>query len=214
MDINVMDPAKESTCTTCTYAEDFSNYWTASLYFRSPENGTYKMVPQMTNFRSADGEQNPIGGGITVYYMTAFGSGQSGKTTSFKPGFRMLSGNASLRSKGTKGICHRCNGHGLGRFPCDKDPAELPLKPCPGGIRGTVVFPSCWDGKNLDSPDHQSHVAYTPDGEILANAQCPPTHPIRVPQVMFEMQWDTRTFNDPKYFAGGKQPFVYSFGDG
>jgi len=31
---------------------------------------------------------------------------------------------------------------------------------------------------------------------------------------MYEMYWDTRSFNDPKYFEGGKQPFVYSFGDG
>ncbi len=29
----------------------------------------------------------------------------------------------------------------------------------------------------------------------------------------YEMQWDTKAFNDPKYFEGGKQPFVYSFGD-
>lgn len=30
---------------------------------------------------------------------------------------------------------------------------------------------------------------------------------------MYEINWDTRGFNDPKYFEGGKQPFVYSFGD-
>jgi hypothetical protein len=42
------DPSKESTCTTCTYSEDFSNYWTANLYFRA-RNGTYKRVKQMVN---------------------------------------------------------------------------------------------------------------------------------------------------------------------
>jgi len=30
---------------------------------------------------------------------------------------------------------------------------------------------------------------------------------------MFEMMWDTRRFNDKKYFQNGKQPFVYSFSD-
>lgn len=83
MDPQVMDPSTTSTCTTCTYSEDFSNYWTASLYFKSPENGTYKMVPQKTNFRGLDGEMHPRGGGITVYYMTPYGG--NAKTTAFKP---------------------------------------------------------------------------------------------------------------------------------
>ncbi len=30
MDPKQMDPAKESTCTSCTYSEDFSNYWTVN----------------------------------------------------------------------------------------------------------------------------------------------------------------------------------------
>ena len=42
------DPSRESTCTTCDYSEDFSNYWTANLYFRA-RNGTYKRVKQMVN---------------------------------------------------------------------------------------------------------------------------------------------------------------------
>lgn len=83
MDPSIMDPSTASTCTTCTYSEDFSNYWTASLYFRSPENGSYKLVPQRTNFRGLDGEMHPQGGGITVYYMTPYGG--SSKTTAFKP---------------------------------------------------------------------------------------------------------------------------------
>jgi len=30
---------------------------------------------------------------------------------------------------------------------------------------------------------------------------------------MYEIMWDTRGFNDKKYFQNGKQPFVYSFSD-
>ena len=37
-----------STCTTCQFTEDLSNYWTAVLFFRA-RNGTYKRVPQMVN---------------------------------------------------------------------------------------------------------------------------------------------------------------------
>lgn len=48
-----MDPAthdlvEQSTCTSCTFSEDFSNYWTAVLYFKA-RNGTYKRVPQFPN---------------------------------------------------------------------------------------------------------------------------------------------------------------------
>jgi hypothetical protein len=58
-----MDPAKLSTCTTCQPADDFSNYWTAPIYFKA-RNGTYKRVPQKPNsgFEGANG-------GMTVYYM-------------------------------------------------------------------------------------------------------------------------------------------------
>ena len=83
MDPERMDPSTASTCTTCTYSEDFSNYWTASLYFRSPENGSYKLVPQMYNFVGQDNEQHPRGGGITVYYMSPYGGNP--QTTAFKP---------------------------------------------------------------------------------------------------------------------------------
>jgi len=113
-----------------------------------------------------------------------------------------------------RGICHRCNRNRAGFAPCDgNDTSAFPAKICPDGIRSSVVFPSCWDGKNLDSLDHMSHMAYSPGGAVLANASCPSTHPVRVPQLMYEMQWDTRPFNDSKYFQDGKQPFVYSFGD-
>ncbi|KAK4218495.1 hypothetical protein QBC37DRAFT_466503 [Rhypophila decipiens] len=217
MDPQRMDPSTASTCTSCTYSEDFSNYWTASLYFKSPENGTYKMVPQQTNFYGIDGEGQPKGGGMTIYYMTPFRS-RTQRTTAFPPGFRMITGNPELRRQGLNpGICHRCNGDAgpTAIAPCDlSDTAEFPPRPCPGGIRASVTFPSCWDGKNLDSPDHASHVAYSPDGLVLAGASCPASHPIRIPQLMYEINWDTRQFNEPEYFKGGRQPFVYSFGDG
>jgi len=182
MDPANMDPAKASTCTTCTFSEDNSNYWTANIYFKSPENGTYKRVPQMANVGIS---QN---GGLTVYYMYPYT--KENKVTAFKPGFRMIAGDPNLRT-GTKtnpNVCHRCNGNGEGFAPCDsKDTWAFPPKPCPGGIRSTVIFPSCWDGKNLDSPDHKSHLAYSGGGTGgLGYGNCPTTHPIRVPQVMYE----------------------------
>jgi len=135
-------------------------------------------------------------------------------------GFRMLTGDPSLRTKqsGSVAICHRCLAEserimGGSGAPCDSnDTAEFPNKPCPGGIRATVIFPSCWDGKNFDSADHKSHVAYAP-GSALAGDTCPSTHPVRIPQVMYEIMYDTSGFADPKYYTNGQQPLVYSTGD-
>jgi hypothetical protein len=59
------DPSQESTCTSCTFSEDFSNYWTANMYFKA-RNGTYKRVPQMVNL-GLEGNA-----GITVYYIPPY----------------------------------------------------------------------------------------------------------------------------------------------
>jgi len=69
------DISQVATCTTCTFADDFSNYWTANVYFKH-RNGSFKRVPQIAN-KLLNGEQ----GGLTVYY-TSPGSKQ---VTAFKP---------------------------------------------------------------------------------------------------------------------------------
>lgn len=33
---------------------------------------------------------------------------------------------------------------------------------CPDGLRLELMFPSCWNGKDTDSPDHRSHVVSRP----------------------------------------------------
>ncbi|KAI1351776.1 hypothetical protein F5Y01DRAFT_304492 [Xylaria sp. FL0043] len=210
----VFDPVENSTCTSCTFSEDFSNYWTANLYFRA-RNGTLKRVPQMVNMGlKADG-------GITVYYIPPY-DGKS-KVTAFKPGFRMLVGDSTLRSGETqqRQLCHRCfttvNQVPFGGAPCagPMDTASLPPDFCQGGIRTTITFPTCWDGVNVDSPDHKSHVAYPVNGTFESLAPCPASHPIRLPQLMYEVMWDTREFNSRDLWPeDGSQPFVYSMGDG
>ena len=39
------DVSGAASCTTCQFADDFSNYWTANLYFKA-KNGTFKRVTQ------------------------------------------------------------------------------------------------------------------------------------------------------------------------
>jgi Domain of unknown function (DUF1996) len=80
-----MDPSldlpKISTCTSCRFKENKSNYWTAVMYFKH-QNGTFirvgcpsssqqkkwliifSQVPQFANHRT--GSPN---GGMTIYYI-------------------------------------------------------------------------------------------------------------------------------------------------
>jgi len=99
------DIAELATCTTCNYADDFSNYWTANLYFRA-RNGSFKRVPQVPNRLVPRGinispamiAQSSIAypsprllfndrfttkttGGFVVYYV----SPGKGQVTAFKP---------------------------------------------------------------------------------------------------------------------------------
>jgi hypothetical protein len=235
MDPKTHDLPTESTCTSCTFSEDFSNYWTAVLYFRA-RNGTYKRVPQFVS----EGLRGT--GGITVYYIP--GIDPKSKVTAFKPGFRMLVGDAALRSPGTaRKVCHRCmpeSGDNSNINCGPPDAQTLPKEPCAGGIRSVITFPTCWDGKNVDSPNHMGHVAYPTtkdDGvNVGSNGNCPASHPVSIPQVMYEVMWDvslgpnaqgifarladrvestqTRLFNDKDLWPeNGDQPFVWSTGD-
>jgi len=70
------DLPTESTCTSCTFSEDFSNYWTAALYFRA-RNGTFKRVQQFENGGLVQK------GGITVYYIPPYDAVT--KVTAFRP---------------------------------------------------------------------------------------------------------------------------------
>ncbi|KAK4109152.1 hypothetical protein N656DRAFT_359337 [Canariomyces notabilis] len=212
------DISKLATCTTCTFDQDFSNYWTANVYFKA-RNGTYKRVPQMVN--DAIGAANA---GITVYY-TAPGPNT---VTAFKPGFRMFSGDAARRTSSGLGrnmqSCFRCytgpNFGGNIYSPCmdpQRDTETFPKQPCPGGIRSSVIFPICWDGKNLDTPNHKDHVAHPVDGPAtfaVVNGKCPASHPVKIPQVHYEIVWDTTKFNNKNEWPeDGSQPFVLSNGD-
>ncbi|KAH6884766.1 hypothetical protein BKA70DRAFT_1574799 [Coprinopsis sp. MPI-PUGE-AT-0042] len=196
-----MDPARLtwiqiSTCTTCRFKEDKSNYWTAVLYFKH-RNGTYLRVPQFANIGT--GSPN---GGMTVYY--------------FQPRHRPR----PYHNRVPEGIQNDRTALGAGTPGVGPDDTiEFPNKFCTGGIRSNIYFPQCWDGVNLDSPTHQTHVAHPvgdPESQGLKifGTDCPATHPVRVPLLFMEIMWDTRPFNSAELWpTDGSQPFVFSMGD-
>lgn len=75
---------------------------------------------------------------------------------------------------------------------------------CINGVRAEIIFPSCWDGKNLDSEDHKSHVAFP---TLIQDGVCPTTHPIYLPILFYETIWNTNTF------ANISGEFVFANGD-
>ncbi|KAI9713477.1 MAG: hypothetical protein M1820_000859 [Bogoriella megaspora] len=206
------DLSTEATCTSCTFSEDFSNYWTANMWYQH-RNGSFKRVQQFANEYL-----EPAKGGLTVYYIPPY-DGKT-KVTAFKPGFRMTVGNPMIRtaSRQARQICMRCFGANFEPFggaPCTgDDTSDFPKTQCAGGIRSNIFFPTCWDGVNLDSADHQSHVAYPTSGTFESGGPCPSTHPVKIPQVMYEVMWNTTEFNTAEYWpTDGTQPFVFSYGD-
>jgi len=261
MEPGVYDPSEKSTCTSCTFSEDFSNYWTANMYFHNAANNTYKRVPQYVNLGLRGNE------GVTVYYIPPY-DGKT-KVTAFKPvcffcvewrvmGVRVskmltlyLSAglpHARRRPQPGLGIRHaapdlqplrpqlpaeplrrrplhrRRHGHAAQqvlrrRHPHHRDlpdvshPRLLLLFPSPYSHADTdKKNNSCWDGKNTDSPDHKSHVSYPASGSFESTGPCPSSHPVRLPQVMYEVMWDTPQFKD-LWPTTGKQPLVWSMGD-
>lgn len=86
----------------------------------------------------------------------------------------------------------------------------LPDTNCPDGVRAQVFFPSCWDGKNLDSPNHQSHVSY-PESGAYNSGPCPASHPVHLISIFYEVIYQTNLFANDWY--GDRQPFVFAMGD-
>ena len=102
-----------------------------------------------------------------------------------------------------RAVTHKCVGVD------GPDSKGLPTTKC-DQIRAQVTFPSCWDGKNLDSANHKSHVSYPKDGNY-DGGRCPSTHPVHLVTLFYEVYYDTKGFKNMWY--GDKQPFVFANGD-
>ncbi len=104
---------------------------------------------------------------IFAYYQTSGGS----PARAFPAGLVMVA-DASADPSGKSG------------FSCsDQGPfAPLPYD-CPDKTVGHLHFPDCWDGVNLDSPNHRSHMSYSQGGK------CDPGHPVLLVQLRIHVQY-------------------------
>ncbi|KAK3387810.1 hypothetical protein B0H63DRAFT_470957 [Podospora didyma] len=196
------DMARASSCTTCNVRDDLSNYWTPKMYFHA-QNGSFIPVPIV-----GDNQYGNMGG-MVIYYNDNRGDTPNNHIYPFPPNFRMLAGspmkrNATSDSAG-RAVHMKCLGDGG-----NVDYPGFPPRKCSGGIRAEIVMPSCWDGVNVDSADHKSHVSY-PVG-VVEGGTCPPTHPKRLFSMFYEVTYSTEVFQDMWYDAQ-QQPFVLASGD-
>jgi len=62
---------------------------------------------------------------------------------------------------------------------------QVPM--CPSGTQLVLRnrFPDCWNGKDLDSADHTSHMAFSVRGT------CPASHPVPVPAISVNVHYPT-----------------------
>ena len=195
---STFDDMRASECSSCMVKQDMSAYWTPQLYFQYA-NGSFRSVEQ-------------VGGGL-VYYLLRDHSSDASAIQAFPDGMRILTGSMTKRSYNSSSLMAQAIGwnclgsagvNGETRIP------TLPEYNCPNGLRGEIRFPSCWNGKDVDSTDHFSHMAYS-DGE---SGPCPTTHPVRVVTLFYEVMWSVDPLNDIRSQAlNPDQPFVLAMGD-
>jgi hypothetical protein len=101
--------------------------------------------------------------------------------------------------------CLNCNA------PPTPETADFPTTNCPDGLRAQVFSPSCWDGVNLDSPHHISHMAYPVTA--YNDGSCPESHPVHLISLFYEVVWNVDAFSGMWYNGDGEQPFVWAQGD-
>ncbi|KZV74408.1 hypothetical protein PENSPDRAFT_601507 [Peniophora sp. CONT] len=168
------DELVASDCTTCKVSADKSAYWIPGLYYQYG-NGSFASVDH---------------GGMLVYYLQRGGSNETIKA--FPPGLRMLTGDPFARNNSGSIESQAINWNCIDYTQNHPETPGFDIMNCPNGLRAQVFFPACWDGVNLDSADHKSHMAY-PDG--INNGVCPSSHPVHLISIFYEVYFNVAQFN-------------------
>jgi hypothetical protein len=173
--------ANPSSCGRGMQSSDHSGYWIPSLY-KLNADGSHTLI--------TSGDQQ-----MFIYYRRA-GGPTGPKVTPFPPGLAMVAGNSRATSAQSSALIDwDCGGGG---------PMTPTIPQCANGTTATlhadVVFPSCWNGTQLNPPDHVSHMAYANP----VTGACPAGFPVSVPQINFSVYYYG--------IAGGSQYALSSHG--
>ena len=183
-----------------TTTDAYSTY--ASL--RANGNGSCQGGPLNRSAYWAPAVLTPAGQAVMPDFISVYYKGNgptAANIATIRPmpaGLKMVAGASMTDPTAVAAFYWACeNGTGQG--------STIPS--CPSGMRvGAVVdFPSCWDGVNLDSADHRSHMAYlTYAGG--GGAHCPADHPVMLPQftvgIWYMQSGDSATWKLSSDMAG------------
>jgi len=120
------------------------------------ENKSLYWHPTVYNYESSSG----IFQKDDIYFASAYYIWETGKAKAFPNGFKMIAG---FDDDNTRAFAE-C----VDPSPCEKDDCStnndfFPTTAC-AELEVSMAFPTCWDGENIDSDDHRSHVSYDIDG--------------------------------------------------
>ncbi|KXK63783.1 hypothetical protein AWW66_00945 [Micromonospora rosaria] len=138
--------------TNCDPQADRSAYWVPTLY----QNGR-PVAPES----------------VTIYYQ---GITDRLNVKPHPQGLKMVVGNPLATS---------ADQNPAARWSCrGQSQSSRDFLACPAGskLETYLDFPTCWDGRNLDSADHKSHMAFGLGG---LGGTCPASHPVPVPRLEF-----------------------------
>ncbi|KAJ3917915.1 WSC domain-containing protein [Lentinula edodes] len=191
------DSLRDSECTSMPIEEDKSNYWYPHLYFQH-KNGSFSALD--------------VGNVMYVYYLfNDAADGQPNTVQAFPDNVSDMTlrsyNESSYAQQAVTFLCLDFNG-------VSTKYNMLPPVSCPSGLRAQINFPMCWDGKNLDSADHKSHVAF-PSGGPDSGTCDDPAFPVTIPRVFIEGYWSTGDWDAIRDTdaMNSTQPYVFSYGD-
>lgn len=134
---------------TCRFSKDTAGYWAPALVI---------------------GGEAVDAVSINAYYRPPNQFVDAKAVVAFPPDFRMVAGGDTIAAPT------------VAYWSCDDQAATRTPLPgsCPKNktVHANVSFPSCWDGVNLDSFDHRSHVTYP-----AVDGGCPDGYPVMLPRV-------------------------------
>lgn len=161
--------------TDCRLDRDNASYWMPVLY---DENGTM----------------------VNSYHQRAYYRAGSLNPVSHTPhGLRIIAGDANAttpQSAGKAGWQCRSVSPDVNTVPKQ---STIPTCPSTDLLEASVVFPNCWDGINLDSLDHKSHMIYSKDDGTVDT--CSSTHPVLIPQLTVAYRYSPGTTNSNAYLS-------------
>lgn len=133
-----------------------------------------------------DASGNPlVPTGNIIYYKSGYQGvdpGRGKEDIVLPNGLKMIAGSATATAP-QQHVNWGCSTDPFG-FPTNTTNQVIPFCPEGSTLHASIGFPQCWDGVNLDSPDHKSHMAYGTYG-----VGCPASHPVPLPEISYHIDW-------------------------